>query len=158
LNFTEVSFWIVLVTGLALIVVVRAGVQWVAPARLPTFERVGLALLSLALLFGVGAFTFLVFVSVVLVTYISARFAQDRPWPLRRTVLLVIIPLQLAPILYYKYADFIVNGVLRFDYPDVRHLLIPVGISFYTFQMLAFLVDTLVRGQRMPPFNKKNKV
>lgn len=152
MNFTEVSFWIVLVTGLALIVVARLGAKALWPKSLPVFERACLAALSLALLLGVGAFTFLVFLTVVLGTYVACRYAEGAPWPMRRAVLLLVIPLQLTPILYFKYADFLCNGVLRLEYPGVRNLLIPVGISFYTFQMLSFLVDTLVRGQAVPPF------
>jgi D-alanyl-lipoteichoic acid acyltransferase DltB (MBOAT superfamily) len=66
--------------------------------------------------------------------------------------LLVLIPLQLLPLFYYKYANFAANQVLQLDLPALHHLLIPVGISFYTFQKVAFVVDTLAFKQSLPRF------
>ncbi|WPO38830.1 MBOAT family O-acyltransferase (plasmid) [Flammeovirgaceae bacterium SG7u.111] len=46
-------------------------------------------------------------------------------------------------LFYYKYADFFISNVNLFleqDYP-LLHLALPLGISFFTFQQIAFLVD-----------------
>ncbi len=51
-------------------------------------------------------------------------------------------------LLYFKYIDFIiynVNGILPLNIPLVRQVL-PIGISFYTFQILSYTID-LYRGQ-----------
>jgi D-alanyl-lipoteichoic acid acyltransferase DltB (MBOAT superfamily) len=53
-------------------------------------------------------------------------------------------------LFYYKYADFVANGVLGLDVTSLRGLLIPVGISFYSFQLVGFVVDTLVFKQPLP--------
>jgi D-alanyl-lipoteichoic acid acyltransferase DltB (MBOAT superfamily) len=66
--------------------------------------------------------------------------------------LLVLIPLQVLPLVYYKYADFVANRVLGFDVDAFRNLVIPVGISFYTFQKVAFVLDTLVLKSPLPRF------
>lgn len=45
---------------------------------------------------------------------------------------------------YFKYADFFItnfNGVFASDVP-LLHLLLPLAISFYTFQQIAYLVDS----------------
>jgi D-alanyl-lipoteichoic acid acyltransferase DltB (MBOAT superfamily) len=60
--------------------------------------------------------------------------------------------LQLLPLAYYKYANFAVNQVLGFDILTLHNLVIPVGISFYSFQKVAFVVDTLVFKQPLPRF------
>lgn len=49
---------------------------------------------------------------------------------------------------YYKYYDFFVtniNTVFKTDY-TLLHLLLPLGISFFTFQQIGYLVDTY-RGE-----------
>lgn len=49
----------------------------------------------------------------------------------------------LAPLLVYKYADFLigsVNSLFGLSLPLTK-LPLPVGISFYTFQILSYLID-----------------
>ena len=49
----------------------------------------------------------------------------------------------LAPLLIYKYADFLiasVNSLFGLSLP-LTNLPLPVGISFYTFQILSYLID-----------------
>jgi D-alanyl-lipoteichoic acid acyltransferase DltB (MBOAT superfamily) len=152
MNFAEVRFWELLLLGLILIGLTRAILQALKPKALPTFERVALALLGLSLLMAVGLLTFLVFLGVALGTYVAVNALMPLKPDVRRRFLLLLVPLQLTPILYYKYSDFICNRVLQLDYPGLHHLLIPVGISFYTFQKIAFLVDTLVWERPIPAF------
>jgi len=44
---------------------------------------------------------------------------------------------------YYKYTDFLVNNVNRLLGTDfiLKNVLLPIGISFFTFQLIAYLVD-----------------
>lgn len=49
---------------------------------------------------------------------------------------------------YYKYTDFFiqnVNALTGSDYA-LKHIVLPIGISFFTFQLIAFLVDSY-RGE-----------
>lgn len=49
----------------------------------------------------------------------------------------------LGALFYYKYYDFFienVNAAFRLDFP-LQHVLLPLGISFFTFQQVGFLVD-----------------
>ncbi len=58
-------------------------------------------------------------------------------------VLLLGVSLNLAFLGYYKYANFfleIVNFASGSHY-EIRRMLLPIGISFYTFQQIAYLVD-----------------
>ena len=48
------------------------------------------------------------------------------------------------PLFYYKYVDFFlenVNAVFHMDFA-MRNIVLPLGISFFTFQQLSFLVDS----------------
>lgn len=54
------------------------------------------------------------------------------------------IVLNLFALFYFKYADFFiatVNQVLLTDFPALN-IILPLAISFFTFQQVAFLVDT----------------
>jgi len=61
-----------------------------------------------------------------------------------RILLAAAITANLLLLGYYKYADFfIVNWNLAFHaHVDPLHLILPLGISFFTFTQIAFLVDT----------------
>lgn len=54
------------------------------------------------------------------------------------------VAVNLATLGYYKYANFAIeqaNGLLGFDY-HATEILLPLAISFFTFQQIAYLVDT----------------
>src|SRR5262249_44166564 len=119
---------------------------------LPMFERAALTTLGLFLLMAVGVHTFLVFLCVAFGTYGAVNAASPFGSRVRRWFLWFFISLQLAPIVFFKYCGFLVNRVLHLDHPGLQGLLIPVGISFYTFQKVAFLVDTLVWEKPIPSF------
>ena len=44
----------------------------------------------------------------------------------------------------YKYTDFIITNINFAAHTDIalRHIILPIGISFFTFQLIAFLVDS----------------
>ena len=51
--------------------------------------------------------------------------------------------LNLGILFYFKYYDFFfenVNAVFKTDF-TLRHILLPLGISFFTFQQLSFIID-----------------
>ncbi|PTM76194.1 MBOAT family O-acyltransferase [Cereibacter sphaeroides f. sp. denitrificans] len=63
---------------------------------------------------------------------------KPRPW-----LLLAGVAANLAAIGFFKYAGFLVeilNALTAADVP-VPHILLPLAISFYTFQQIAYLVD-----------------
>ncbi len=66
----------------------------------------------------------------------------------KKTLLILAVILNLAGLGFYKYADFFletINGLTGLAIP-VLHLPLPIGISFYTFQALSYLID-LYRGE-----------
>ena len=60
-----------------------------------------------------------------------------------RIILAAAITGNLALLGYYKYADFFISNInLLGDNPmPLLHLALPLGISFFTFTQIAFLVD-----------------
>ena len=66
----------------------------------------------------------------------------------RKYVLLAGLVANLGVLFYYKYTDFFllnVNRVFHTEFP-LQGILLPLGISFFTFQQLSFLVDAY-RGE-----------
>lgn len=62
----------------------------------------------------------------------------------RKIWLVVAITVDLAALAYFKYADFLIVNIDALTGLDLAlaHVVLPLGISFYTFTQLAYLVDT----------------
>jgi len=70
------------------------------------------------------------------------------PQGVRRVFLLLAVGANIAFLGYYKYADFLIENInLAFDAEVAPlNLLLPLAISFFTFQQIAYLVDSY-RGE-----------
>jgi len=72
----------------------------------------------------------------------SSKRAADRTG-IRKTVLLLSVGLCLFFLVYFKYTNFFitnVNAVLKTQIPVLK-VIMPIGISFYTFQIISYIVD-----------------
>lgn len=61
----------------------------------------------------------------------------------KKAVLIVSVCLCLGILGFFKYTDFLVdtfNSVTRMNIPLLR-LTLPIGISFYTFQLISYIID-----------------
>ncbi|NIJ39799.1 D-alanyl-lipoteichoic acid acyltransferase DltB (MBOAT superfamily) [Parvibaculum indicum] len=100
--------------------------------------------LYLPLLIGLTVFNFL------LARLIMAE--RSRPNGGRATALVTFgVSVDLLSLAYFKYADFFigsVNAVAETDIP-LQHVILPLAISFFTFQKIAYLVDAR-RGEVEP--------
>ena len=78
------------------------------------------------------------------INYVAAMLIDRASSPrLRKTALIVGAAASLAVLFYFKYAAFLVNSVtslfgVSFSIPVLE---LPIGISFYTFQVLTYTVD-----------------
>ena len=80
--------------------------------------------------------------------------------PHKKAWLIAGILLNLGPLFVFKYADFVVRNlnllflrtVQRQPFDVFTTLIVPVGISFYTFQVLGYLID-VYRGKIEPEHN-----
>ncbi len=66
----------------------------------------------------------------------------------RRAVVILAVVFNLGLLFYFKYFDFlllVLNGAFGTDFV-LRGILLPLGISFFTFQQISFIVDTY-RGE-----------
>lgn len=92
-----------------------------------------------------------------LICYLSAiKMSKHTEKHRKRKYLVLAVCSNLAVLLFYKYFNFFGDSItallqsisISFDMPYLE-LLLPVGISFYTFQALSYTVD-VYRGNREP--------
>ena len=118
---------------------VLAGKAWLVAVSLFFYAYWNIAYLPL--LVGSILFNFAVGTALAPNPDKPARFS-------RRLVLAVGIIGNLGLLGYFKYADFLIDNInAAFDIGFISpHLLLPLGISFFTFTQIAYLVDSY-RGE-----------
>ncbi len=85
----------------------------------------------------------IVMLVTVLIAYCAALWFSKLSGTGRKAVFAVSVILSLLPLLYFKYSDFLiinVNTVTGLSIPKTGAVL-PIGISFYTFQVVGYLAD-----------------
>lgn len=87
----------------------------------------------------------------ILVNYVIARLidSANKGTILRKLWLIAGIVLNLIPLGYYKYSNFlidIINDFARRDLISQSSVILPIGISFYTFQAISYICD-VYRGE-----------
>ena len=153
MNFTQFSFW----WWLFIIIVPLLGVRELAKyfnLYQPSYDRIGLMVLSLTLFWNAAHSSFIIFVFKLIFNYEMVRLMRRQQGSRAKAIAAITIVIDLAILIYYKYLNFFVDEVFglavggvpdswgdNIAIPGIRG--IPPGISFYTFQMVAFVVDSL---------------
>jgi D-alanyl-lipoteichoic acid acyltransferase DltB (MBOAT superfamily) len=160
LNFTEFSFWWLLV----LFIVPLLSVRFLGK-RLKLwqddYDRIGLMLLSLMLFYNASSKSFIIFAFEIIFNYAMVwLMLRRRGWE-AQVIAVVVIAIDVAILAYFKYLNFFLEDLLGLAVrgvggnwggdvaiPGVRA--IPPGLSFYTFEMVAFVVDSLRSKDKKP--------
>ena len=85
----------------------------------------------------------------ILVNYIGANYiSRSKKQSHRRLLLVMTIILNLSFLFYFKYFNFVVENINDLFSANIRAIkvVMPIGISFYTFQALSYVVD-VYRGE-----------
>lgn len=86
---------------------------------------------------------------------LAGRSTGDRYRKRAKTVLVLAVLFDLALFFVYKYLDFTIanlNAVgALFGAPEIplRHIALPIGISFFTFQAMSYVFDVYLRKGRV---------
>ena len=105
-------------------------------------------LLAVSLIFygwGEPVYMFLM-TGTIAIDYVFGRLVEkhrDQPKKAKRALVWAIV-INLALLGFFKYADFIINNVRLIpglDFLKPLGLGLPIGISFYTFQALSYVID-----------------
>jgi len=107
---------------------------------------------------GAPSFVFILFSSTVIDYYLVHQLHRSKEDGHRRRWLSLSILLNLGLLFYFKYAGFFVENITglfeTWGWGNTRHLeiLLPIGISFYTFQTLTYSID--VFRKKVEPLEK----
>ena len=124
-------------TFLFIFMPVALALYWIAPARARNALLLAVSLVFYA--WGEPVYVFLMLFSIG-ANYLLARAIERRR---RRALLVAALILNLGMLAVFKYADFAIstlNAALGLNLPGAG-LSLPVGISFYTFQILSYVID-----------------
>ena len=132
---------------------------WLIPARHIRAQNI-LIVLASYVFYGWWDWRFLsLIVFSTIVDYVVGRRLAEENRPVRRKFLLwVSIAVNLGFLGFFKYYNFFVENFVEafsfFGQPikaDLLHIILPVGISFYTFQTLSYTID--VYRRKLEPTN-----
>ncbi|MBN1622860.1 MAG: MBOAT family protein [Clostridia bacterium] len=123
-------------------------------------KLIGLRAGNLVLLVGSFIFIFwgsgkdtIVLIAVILINYIAGLFLNSKKWSgksYKKIVLIIAIVLSIVILAYFKYAGFFsynatrVLGLFNISWTVpvfLKNVILPLGISFYTFQALSYTID-----------------
>ncbi len=86
----------------------------------------------------------LVMLGMVAVDYVCAlMISRNTGEKTRKFFMILGVLVSLGALFWFKYSAFVINGCLSLvgSKLSIRELALPIGISFYTFQVLTYLVD-----------------
>lgn len=120
---------------------------------LPQKARNYVLLLFSLVFYAWGEPRYLIFIFVsITIGYLSGLLmekVQKRGW--KKAVMILSVAAILSFLAYFKYADFAIstiNGIIGGNTPLLR-LALPIGISFYTFQILSYSVDIYLQKAKV---------
>jgi alginate O-acetyltransferase complex protein AlgI len=132
----------------------------VGPLRLKNLVLLAASLVFYA--YGEPLFVVLMLASILVNWSLALAIERARGAPAQRALMTVTVVANLAPLVFFKYGPFLresaqallgaSSGQLLPTAPGVQ-LLMPAGISFYTFQAMSYVIDVhrgTVPAQRNP--------
>lgn len=150
LLFTQIHFWV-------FFLLVYVGFTWIV--KKAKGQKVGKTTFRNAYLFFVslffyyktsGLFVLLLVFSTLLGWLLGIGMDKRRAEKGKRKILMVIgVVVNLAVLGFFKYAYFftdLFNATFNTEYSIALKIILPVGISFYTFQNISYIVD-VYRGR-----------
>lgn len=97
----------------------------------------------------------LVMIATVIMNYVAALFIQVGGGIFRKFALSVSIGISIGVLFVFKYLNFATLNLSRFSSDiTVTNIALPIGISFFTFQGISYVVDVYrepeIRAERNP--------
>jgi alginate O-acetyltransferase complex protein AlgI len=101
-------------------------------------------------------FVALLIISAVADFFLARAIGNTHRIARRRTLLAISLVLNLGLLGYFKYGQFLLDNFAHLlaavgvhYHPPARGIILPLGISFYTFETISYLVD-VYRGRLKP--------
>ena len=102
-----------------------------------------LLLLASIIFYGWGEPNYLAVMIMTIVLNYTGALLLDRYRAWKLPIVIVTIVLDLSFLCYFKYFNFVaenINGLFSLDIKFIE-VIMPIGISFYTFQAMSYLLD-----------------
>lgn len=95
----------------------------------------------------------IILISILFNFAASKILLSDSRKSLRLIIFLVAISLNIGVLFYYKYLDFCIENINQIFNSDIllKKLVLPLGISFFTFQQLSYIIDSYKKS--VPNYN-----
>lgn len=101
---------------------------------------------------------FLIWTSTLVDFWVARKIAESEDGRARKLLLVVSLAVNLGLLSYFKYADFLLQSFselisligIHYQAPQFN-ILLPIGISFYTFQTLSYTID--IYRRKLAPTN-----
>ncbi|MBQ9460223.1 MAG: MBOAT family protein [Oscillospiraceae bacterium] len=93
--------------------------------------------------FGAGVESAAILLAMTFINYLFARWMSNEELSMRRAFLALALLLDFGALFFFKYLATILGlleNALDYDY-SFLHIALPLGVSFYIFQMTAYLID-----------------
>ncbi len=159
MNYSDFSFWWILLTFFIPFLTIRAIAKsfnvWGK-----IFDALGLATVSLILFYNASPASFIIFALEVIINYIMVYWLLKTEKDQAKLIATGLIIFNVVVLAYFKYLTFFVEDVVglliniptdwKQTFPIPVSNRIPPGLSFFTFQMVAFVVDSLVSRKKKP--------
>lgn len=132
------------ITFIFIFLPVVLAVFYITPNKYKNFSL----LLASLIFYAWGGFSYLsILILSILLNYFIGRGVASRKPKLSKAYLTLGIVVNLLLLVVFKYADFLVENLnllfdsLQFETINQPNILLPIGISFFTFQALSYLID-----------------
>jgi alginate O-acetyltransferase complex protein AlgI len=167
LNYSDFSFWWILILFFVPFFTVRSVVKsfnlWQS-----SYDSIGLMVVSMLLFFNASTSSFVIFLFEIIFNYLMVQYMLRCEGDKAKLVATILIVIDVLILAYFKYLIFFVEDVigLLVNIPETwrdgftwqifnRNVSlvptrIPPGVSFYTFQMVSFVVDSLNLRRKKP--------
>ena len=117
------------------------GIYYIVPKKL---KNIVLLIASFAFyFFGEPTYVFLMAFSITITYIFGILIAKYQKTEKSKIFLALACVINIGLLVYFKYANFIIENLNLWlqNKVDFINVALPIGISFYTFQMLSYLVD-----------------
>lgn len=115
------------------------------------YRNIPLLVFSIIFYFlGEPKYIIVLILSCVINYYISKLMVNKKYKKHKKTFLILLLIYNIGQLLYFKYTDFFISNINSIFNLNISllHVIMPIGISFFTFQIMAYVIDV---------YNKKHK-
>ena len=114
---------------------------YLTPLKWKNYTALGFSLLFYA--WGAPMFVFFLLASCLIDHFLIKSFSSEN----RKRYLILSLILNIGLLLYFKYANFFMENVnevlgqIGFEKAEWTNVVLPIGVSFFTFQKISFAID-----------------